>query len=79
MKELEKSDGSTASYYELPSGAEELQHLIAYKNMNGQVAEMFRGLYRYGEVSHSSRLRDMKKVAYYAQAEIERLEKYDEG
>ena len=79
MSGLETSDGSTAGYYELPNDATELQHLISYKDMNGQVAEMFRGLFRYGEVSHSSRLRDMKKVAYYAQAEIERLEKYGEG
>ncbi len=79
MPGLETSDGSTAGYYELPKEATELQHLIAYKNMNAQVGEMFRGLFRYGEVSHSSRLRDMKKVAYYAQAEIERLEKYGEG
>ena len=73
----EASDGSTAEYYELPSDATELQHLIAYKDMNGQVAEMFRGLYRYGQVSHSPKLRDMKKIKFYAEAEIERLEKYE--
>jgi len=43
-----KSDGSTANYYQLPKGARELQHLISYKNMNGQIAEMFRACYRYG-------------------------------
>ena len=68
---------STAEYYELPDGATKLQHLIAYKDMNGQVAEMFRGLYRYGQVSHSPKLRDMKKIKFYAEAEIERLEKYE--
>ena len=30
------SDGSTASYYELPEGASELQHLISHKDMNAQ-------------------------------------------
>jgi len=72
-----KSDGSTASYYELPSDATELQHLIAFKNMNAQMGEIFRANYRYGEVSHSEKLRDAKKIKYYIEAEIERLEKYE--
>ena len=72
------SDGSTASYYELPPGATELQHLISYKNMNGQVAEAFRSLYRFGESSHSSRIRDARKIIFYMQAEIERIKKYEE-
>lgn len=71
---LKKSDGSTASYYELPKLATELQHLISHKDMNGQIAEIFRACYRYGEVDHSDKLRDAKKIKFYAQAEIERLE-----
>ena len=70
-----KSDGSTASYYELPEGATELQHLISHRNMNAQIGEIFRACYRYGEVAHSDRLRDAKKIRFYAEAEIERLEK----
>ena len=74
-----KSDGSTASYYELPKGAKELQHLIAYKDMNAQVGEIFRACYRYGQVEHSERLRDAKKMKFYAEAEIERLEKWSKN
>tara|TARA_R110000851_G_scaffold139794_1_gene276991 strand:+ start:73 stop:492 length:420 start_codon:yes stop_codon:yes gene_type:complete len=70
-----KSDGSTASYYELPEGVTELQHLISHRNMNSQIGEIFRACYRYGLVEHSAMLRDAKKIAFYAQAEIERLEK----
>lgn len=73
----ERSDGSTASYYELPEGAKELQDLISYKDMNAQVGESFRSLYRYGASSHSNKLRDAKKVVFYMQAEIERLKKYE--
>lgn len=69
-----KSDGSTAKYYELPQEATELQHLIAHKNMNAQIGEIFRACYRYGEVEHSEMLRDAKKILFYAQAEIDRLE-----
>lgn len=72
---VSKSDGSTASYYELPEGATELQHLISHKNMNAQIGEIFRACYRYGEVEHSAMLRDAKKIKFYAEAEIARLEK----
>ena len=71
-----KSDGSTASYYQLPEGAKEIQDLISYKNMNAQVGEIFRSAYRYGEASHSSMLRDAKKIQFYINEEIKRLEKY---
>lgn len=69
------SDGSTASYYELPDGATELQHLISHRDMNAQIGEIFRACYRYGQASHSGRLRDAKKIKFYAEAEIARLEK----
>lgn len=71
-----KSDGSTASYYELPPESKELQDLISYKNMNGQIAEIFRACFRYGEVEHSEMLRDAKKIRFYADAEIERLTRW---
>lgn len=70
----EASDGSTAGYYELPKGATQLQHLISAKNMNAQIGEIFRACYRYGQVQHSPQIRDIKKIIYYAQAELERLE-----
>jgi hypothetical protein len=68
------SDGSTASYYELPEGAKELQDLISYKDMNAQIGEIFRATYRYGQSSHSDKLRDAKKIRFYIDAEIKRLE-----
>jgi len=68
-----RSDGSTASYYELPEGAAELQDLISYKNMNAQIGEIFRACYRMGEASHSDELRDAKKIKFYIDAEIKRL------
>ena len=70
-----KSDGSTAKYYELPQDAKDLQQLISHKNMNAQIGEIFRACYRYGEVAHSDMLRDAKKIKFYAEAEIERLQK----
>ena len=69
------SDGSTASYYELPEGANELQDLISHRDMNAQIGEVFRSCYRYGIASHSDKLRDAKKIKFYIDAEIKRLEK----
>lgn len=72
---MSKSDGSTADYYVLPEGATQLQDLISHRDMNSQIGEIFRACYRYGIVSHSDKMRDAKKIRFYAQAEIERLEK----
>lgn len=69
-----KSDGSTASYYQLPQGAKELQDLISNRNMNAQLGEIFRACYRFGMASHSDQLRDAKKIKFYIEAEIKRLE-----
>lgn len=79
IKTLDNSpsnDGSTASYYVLPEGAKELQDLIAYRNLNAQMGEILRACYRYGQGHHSPRERDLKKIIFYAQAELDRLAKY---
>ena len=70
----EKSDGSSANYYKLPTNTSELQDLISYRNMNAQIGEIFRECYRYGLASHSDELRGIKKILFYAQAELKRLE-----
>ena len=72
-----RSDGSTASYYELPSNCSELQDLISAKNMNAQIGEIFRECYRYGQASHSDELRGIKKILFYANAELKRLQNVD--
>src|SRR5690554_3081626 len=73
------SDGTTASYYQLPAGATELQHLISHRNMNAQDGEIFRAIYRKGRASHSDELRDARKVLFYAKAEVARLENSQEA
>ena len=76
--EKEHSDGRSADYYKIPPGSEQLQDLISVKNMNAQLGEIFRATYRYGEVAHSKKLRDINKIIFYALAERDRLEKYGE-
>jgi hypothetical protein len=75
----EHSNGTTASYYELPLVAKELQDLISFRNMNAQDGEIFRTIYRKGRASHSDALRDARKVLFYAQAEVNRLEQLEIG
>jgi hypothetical protein len=77
MTTKEHSNGTTASYYQLPDDATEIQHLISHRNMNAQIGEIFRACYRYGLCAHSDQLRDARKIAFYAKAEVERLEKFD--
>lgn len=76
---MSTSDGSTADYYELPAGATELQDLISHRNLNAQDGEIFRAIYRKGRASHSDELRDARKVLFYAQAEVARLEHLKDG
>ena len=65
---------STDLSWELPEGANELQDLISHRNMNAQIGEVFRSCYRYGIALHSDQLRDAKKIKFYIDAEIKRLE-----
>lgn len=74
---LEHSDGASADYYCLPEYATELQDLISYKDMNAQIGEIFRACFRYGEVAHSPRIRDINKILFYAHAELERLSRLE--
>ena len=75
----EQSDGSTASYYELPEGATELQDLISAKNMNAQIGEIFRECYRYNQAAHCDEERGIKKILFYAKAELERINNLKKG
>jgi len=76
ISNFDKNDGSTAKHYELPAGATELKHLIWFKNMNAQVGEAFRSLYRLNDCPHSDTKRNLRKVIAYCEQELERLEKY---
>ena len=79
IKKIGEGDntGLTATWYELPEGATELKHLIWHKNMNAQVGEIFRSVYRLNDCPHSDVKRNLNKIIAYAQQELERIEKYE--
>ena len=66
--------GSTPKQYGLPEGATDLQDLIEHRSMNFALGNIFKACYRRGTCSHSDELRDMRKILWFAQREIKRLE-----
>jgi hypothetical protein len=70
----EKNDGGSADYYQLPVGAVELQDLIEHKSMNFAVGNIFKASYRLdANNSLSNRARDLRKIIWFANRELERL------
>lgn len=66
--------GSTPSQYALPEGAKELQDLIEYRNFNFALGNIFKACYRLGHCKHSDRRRDLRKIIWFANRELNRLE-----
>ena len=69
-----KNDGGSAHYYELPTHARELQDLIEHKKMNFAVGNMFKANYRLNDETHSDAARDLRKIIWFANRELKRIE-----
>lgn len=70
--------GWRSDYYDLPDGADGLQDLIEFKNMNFARANIFKAAYRLGEKQGTTELYDIDKILWYAQREKARLLKLEE-
>lgn len=75
----EAPGGSTPSQYGLPEGAKELQDLIEFREMNFAIGNIFKARYRQGTCSHSDAARDLRKIVWFAQRELARVEKTSDG
>ena len=73
------SDGGSSTYYNLPPNARDVDDLIEHKDMNYRIANIFKACYRYGEKAGTSQLYDLKKIMFFAQREVERLERTEES
>lgn len=73
MIKLEKSDVSTASYYELPEGVTELQNLISHRNMNAFIGFIFIKCYDY-TLSGSRDIQTIREILRHAELELERVQ-----
>lgn len=69
------SDGGSTDYYKLPAWATELRHLIAHKHMNFNVGNIFKAAYRLGEKAGNDLRYDLNKIIFFAQAELEELDR----
>ena len=67
-----RPSGLSTHYYELPANATELRHLINYKKMPHGIGEAFCSLYRLDD--NGERRRNLEKVIYYAQKELEYMD-----
>lgn len=69
------NNGGSTDYYKLPLNAKDLQDLIEHKDMNFSLGNIFKACYRLGSCSHSEALRDLNKIVWFANREIERINK----
>lgn len=65
--------GSCPSQYGLPENCKELQDLIEYREMNFALGNIFKAVYRMGSCSHSDKVRDLNKIIWFANRELERI------
>lgn len=67
----EAPGGSTPSQYALPVGAEQLQDLIEYRDMNFALGNIFKAAYRMN-VKHETAEYDLRKIIWFAERELKR-------
>lgn len=62
--------GGSTDYYKLPESATDLQDLIEHKDMNFATGNIFKAAYRLGNCSHSDKIRDLNKIIWFANREL---------
>ena len=65
------SDGGATDYYQLPSHATELRHLISHKAMSKSRGDIFKACYRLGEKQGVDVLYDLNKMKFFIEDLIE--------
>jgi len=65
------SDGLSTSYFQLPSHATELRHLISQKAMSKSRGDIFKACYRLGEKDGTSISYDLNKMKFFIEDLIE--------
>ncbi len=75
---MENREGWSTNYYELPPNARELQDLIEFKQMNFSIGNIFKASYRMGDKDGTSKAYDLRKIIWFAERELRRLENEDQ-
>jgi hypothetical protein len=74
-KDSARNNGGKTDYYDLPKEAEDIQDLIEHKSMSWNIANIFKACYRLGSQDHSSAERDLNKMMYFIQRQIDLIQK----
>lgn len=69
------SDGSSTDYYKLPPNITDLIDLIEFRNMNFAIGNIFKACYRLGQKEGNDDLYDLRKIKFFIEREIARVEK----
>lgn len=72
---VKTSDGGSSPYYEILPGEKDAQDIIERKSMNFARGNVFKAAWRMGEKDVASELYDWRKIKWFAEREIARLEK----
>lgn len=75
MTSKHKSDGGATDYYHIPEGTRDLDDLIALKQMSFRMGNIFKACYRLGQKEGTDREYDLRKIIFFAQRELEMVEK----
>lgn len=65
-----KSDGGSASYYDLPKHALDIGDLIEHRNMSFNVGNIFKACYRLDAKEGVDAEYDLNKIIYFANREL---------
>lgn len=65
--------GDGNGYYNLPKEATQLQDLIEFKNMNGNIKDIFKACWRKGDKKGVDEIYDVEKMVYYSLREAGRV------
>lgn len=69
-KDTAENNGGSTDYYKLPRNATDIMDLIEHRNMNFSIGNIFKACYRMGECSHSDKVRELNKIIWFAQREL---------
>lgn len=67
------NNGGSTDYYKFDPSWKEVADIIEYKGMTYNIANCFKACFRLGGEHHSSRERDLNKIIYFAQRELNLL------
>lgn len=70
IQDTSENNGGSTDYYKLPPNATDIMDLIEYRNMNFSMGNIFKACYRMGACDHSNKVRELNKIIWFAQREL---------